>query len=75
MKNNYIRKATVLIVRRGTDFMVGRIPYSMEFRWSQSPYDAWGCRTAEVAKKVAHITGGDLWLFNPVSGELREARL
>ena len=69
----YIRLATVLIVRRGTEFLVARIPYSMEFRWSRSPYDAWGTREWKSAKKIAKIMGGDIWLFNPVTGELREA--
>lgn len=71
----YIRKATVLIVKRGSDFLVARIPYSLEYRWSRSAYDAWGTRDAGTARKVAGMLGGDLWLFNPVSGELREARL
>ena len=70
----YIRKATVLIVRRGSDFLVSRIPYSMEYRWSQSPYDAWRTRDRESAKMVAKALGGDIWLFNPVVGQLREAK-
>ena len=70
----YIRQATVLIVRRGAEYLVGRIPYSLEFRWSRSPYDAWGCREKDKAQKVARMLGGDLWLFNPVVGQLREAR-
>lgn len=73
-KRQYIRRATVLIVRRGSDFLVGRIPYSLEYRWSTSPYDAWGCRRKETAEKVARKLGGDLWLFNPITGEIREAR-
>ena len=73
-KRQYIRRATVLIVRRGSDFLVGRIPYSLEYRWSTSPYDAWGCRKKETAEEVARKLGGDLWLFNPITGELREAR-
>ena len=73
-KRQYIRRATVLIVRRGSDFLVGRIPYSLEYRWSTSPYDAWGCRKKEMAEEVARKLGGDLWLFNPITGEIREAR-
>ena len=67
-----IRLSTVLIVKRGSQFLVGRIPYSLEYRWSDSPYDAWKTRSAETAKKVAHLLGGDLWLFNPPTGQLRE---
>ena len=71
--NQYIRRATVLIVRRGTEYLVGRIPYSLEFRWSSSPYDAWNTRDRGSAQKVAQLLGGDIWLFNPVVGQLREA--
>lgn len=74
-KRQYIRRATVLIVRRGSDFLVGRIPYSLEYRWSTSPYDAWGCRKKKTAEEVARRLGGDLWLFNGITGELREARV
>ena len=73
--NQYIRKATVLIVHRGTEYLVSRILYSTEYRWSTSPYDAWGTRKAEYARKMARRTGGELYLFNPISGELREARI
>ena len=67
-----IRKCTVLIIKRGSMFLVGRIPYSLEFRWSSSPYDAWKTRERDKAEKVARVIGGDLWLFNPVVGQLRE---
>jgi len=70
--NTKARKATVLVVRRGVEYLVGRIPYSLEFRWSRSPYDAWGTRDRESARKVARMVGGDLWLFNPVVGQLKE---
>ena len=73
-RNRYIRQATVLIVRRGAEYLVGRIPYSTEFRWSRSPWDAWGTRDRGSAQKVARMLGGDLWLFNPVVGQLREAK-
>ena len=73
--NGYIRKATVLIVKRGAEYLVGRIPYSLEFRWSRSAYDAWGTRDRESARRVARATGGDVWLWNPVTGQLREAKV
>ena len=73
--NTKIRKATVLIVKRGAQFIVGRIPYSLEYRWSTSAYDAWQTRDKEDAKGVAKRVGGDLWLFNPPTGQLREARI
>lgn len=68
----YLRKATVLIVKRGSEFLVASKQYSMELRWSRSAYDAWKSRDAEKARKVAERLGGDLWLFNPITGELRE---
>ena len=69
-----IRLSTVLIVKRGSQFLVGRIPYSLEYRWSNSPYDAWRTRERESARTVARRVGGDLWLFNPVVGQARELR-
>ena len=67
-----IRKATRVIIRRGPVFLVGTILYSRDLRWSASPWDAWGTRDMEKAERIARKTGGDLWLFNPVSGQLRE---
>lgn len=69
-----IRECTVLIVKRGSMFLVGKIPYSAEFRWSDSAYDAWRTRKRETAENVARIVGGDLWLWNPVAGQLREVK-
>lgn len=67
-----IRKCTVVIIKRGAEYLVGRIPYSTELRWSGSPYDAWKTREKEKAQAVAHVVGGDLWLFNPIAGQLWE---
>ena len=67
-----IRLSTVLIVKRGSMFLVGKIPYSHEYRWSDCAYDAWSTRSRERAEDVARLTGGDLWLWNPVAGQLRE---
>ena len=70
-----IRKETCLIVRRGAEFLVGTIVYSSDLRWSTSPYDAWRTRKREHAERVARGTGGKIWLFNPVAGQLREAKI
>lgn len=70
-----IRKQTQLIVKRGQDFLVGTILFSTDLRWSSSPWDAWGTRNREAAQKVARKVDGELWLWNPVAGTLREARL
>ena len=69
-----IRTKTQVIIKRGTEFLVGTILYSTDLRWSGSPWDAWGTRDMEKAEKVARRTGGDLWLFNPIAGQLREVR-
>ena len=68
-----IRKETRLIIRRGTEFLVGKILYTTEYRWSTCPWDAWGTRTREKAEKVAARVGGDVWLWNPGAGQLRRA--
>ena len=68
-----IREKTCLIVRRGEEYLVGTILYSTDLRWSRSPWDAWGTRNREHAENVAKAVGGDLWLFNPVAGQLRLA--
>lgn len=67
-----IRKCTVVIIKRGAEYLVGRIPYSLEYRWSKSPYDAWTTRERDTARKVARRVGGDLWLWNPIAGQLKE---
>lgn len=67
-----IRRRTCLIIKRGSMFLVGKILYSHEYRWSISPYDAWQTRDRVIAENVAKKCGGDLWLFNPIAGQLRE---
>ena len=69
-----IRLKTCLIVRRGEEYLVGTILYSTDLRWSRSPWDAWGTRNRMHAEKVAKAVGGDLWLFNPVAGQLRAVK-
>ena len=70
MKND-IRKATCLIIRRNREYLVGRILYSDELRWSGSPYDAWRTRDREAAEKVAQRTGGIVMLWNPPTRQMR----
>ena len=68
-----IREATRLVIKRGNEFLVGLIIGGPDLRWSLSAYDAWWTRNPEEAKMVAKKTGGDVWLFNPVAGQLRES--
>ena len=67
-----IRQVTALIVQRGSQYLVGTILYSTDLRWSDSPWDAWSTRDREKADRVARRVGGELMLFNPVAGQLRE---
>ena len=66
-----IRTQTCLIVRRGPEYLVGRILYSTEYRWSSSPWDAWSTRKREKAEDIARKTGGIMVLFNPISKETK----
>lgn len=66
-----IRTKTGIIIRRGNEWLVGRIVYSRELRWSRSPWDAWITRHRLDAERVARATGGTMWLFNPVAGQLK----
>lgn len=69
-----IRKKTVLIIQRESEYLVGRIIGSMDLRWSRSPYDAWSTRSRDDAEKVAGLVGGKLMLFNPVAKQIRAAK-
>ena len=69
-----IREHTCLVIRRGPEYLVGTILYSTDLRWSRNVWDAWRTRSWGAAEKVAGAVGGDLWLFNPIAGQIREAR-
>lgn len=69
-----IRLKTGIIIRRGNEWLVGTILSSNELRWSRSPWDAWITRSREDAENVARAIGGDMWLFNPVAGKLKELK-
>ena len=66
-----IRRATCLIIRKNSEFLVGTVLYSDELRWSRSPYDAWSTRDREKAERYARRTGGIVMLWNPVARQLR----
>ena len=66
-----IRLKTGLIIQRGNAYLVGRIVGSTEYRWSDSPWDAWITRNRHDAERIAKKVGGDLMLFNPVAGQVR----
>lgn len=66
-----VRKATRLIIRKNGEYMVGRILYSRELRWSTSPNDAWWTRDMEKAEDMARKLGGIVVMFNPVVNQIR----
>lgn len=70
-----IRGETALIIRKDGEFLVGKIIFSNELRWSRSPWDAWRTRIRANARSIAEKTGGEIMLFNPVAGQLREAKI
>lgn len=69
-----IREKTGIIIRRGCDYLVGRVVFSRDLKWSQSPWDAWITRSAEEAERVCRWIGGEMMLFNPIVGQIREYR-
>ena len=74
MPKDDIRLYTRLIVRNGNEYLVGRQMVTGILRWSISPWDAWWTRTRINACMVAEKTGSKVCLFNPVTGEIREAK-
>lgn len=70
-----IRKQTGIIIKREGMYLVGRIIYSTELRWSRSPWDAWITRDRGKAERVAGKVGGTKMLFNPVAGQIRRMEL
>ena len=68
-----IRGATVLIISKGNEFLVGTMCFSTDLRWSISPWDAWTTRIRQQAEAVAEKVGGTVMLFNPIAKQLRKA--
>lgn len=66
-----IRKKTCVIVRKNGEYLVGRILYSQDLRWSGSPYEAWRTRDRGKAEDVARKVGGITVLFNPIVKQMR----
>ena len=66
-----IRRQTCLIIRKNGEYLVGRILYSSDLRWSRSRYDAGRTRDREKARRIARVTGGTVMLFNPIIGRER----
>jgi len=69
-----IRRQTALIIRKDGEYLVGKMLWSQDLRWSSSPWDAWRTRIRANAKSVQQKAGGEIMLFNPVTGQIREYR-
>jgi hypothetical protein len=70
-----IRRQTSLIIRKNGEYLVGRVIYSEELRWSGSPWDAWRTRIRAKARSVRDKVGGEIMLWNPVTGQMKETEL
>ena len=47
-----IRTKTGIIIRNDGKYLVGRILYSRQLRWSDSPYDAWITRNRDLKETL-----------------------
>lgn len=70
MKQSLASK-TCLIIRKHGEYFVGWNYFYKRFGWSTSAWDAWRTRDREAARRVAAKTGGTLYLFNPIIGEMK----
>ena len=68
------RLYTNLIVQKDGKFLQGYIIGLNELKWSDSPWDAWMTRDRADAYDVAQKVDGELVLFNPIVGQIREYR-
>ena len=72
MKWDETRKQTCIIIRKDREYLVGAVLHSRELRWSYSSFDAWRTRDREAARRVAGVSGGEMVLFNPIIGKIKE---
>lgn len=66
-----IRKQTCIVIRKNGEYLGGRIMWSDDLRWYDSPYLAWRTRDIEEARRVARRTGGIMVLFNPIVNQMK----
>ena len=69
---NDIRLQTVLIIRKGNEYLSGRNLLTGQLIWRQDYSDAWKTRIRAAAQSIAEKTGGEIYLFNPVVCQLRK---
>lgn len=68
-----IRTKTGLIIAKDGEYLVACQIGTNELIWRTSPWDAWITRHREDAEQVNSVIGGELFLFNPVAGQIRKA--
>ena len=66
------RAFTNLVIHKDGEFLVGCMLGTQVLRWSNSPYDAWMTRNTESASIVAEKVDGEIYLFNPIVGQIRQ---
>lgn len=69
-----IRTKTGLIIHKDGEYLVACQIGTKELIWRTSPWDAWITRNKEDAERVMAVTGGELFLFNPVAGQIRRCK-
>lgn len=67
-----IRLQTVLIIRKGNNYLIARCPLTGRLIWRQDYSDAWRTRIIAKAKSIADKTGGEVYLFNPIVCQMRK---
>ena len=67
-----IRTKTGLIIKKGSEYLVACQIGTRRLIWSVSPYDAWFTRSRDDAERVNAVICGELFLFNPVAGQIRK---
>lgn len=67
-----IRLKTVLIIKKDGEYLVAKCPVTGRLIWRDSKWEAWKTRTRAKARSVVEKTGGEIYLFNPVAGQIRK---
>lgn len=66
-----IRLKTTLVIRKNGEYLQCRTAFG-NLQWAISPYDAWMTRNVQHARAVAGKVGGEIVLFNPIVGKMRQ---
>ena len=66
-----IKKQTCLIIKRNGEYLVGKVVFSNELRWSIYAHEAYRTRNREKARRLALKVGGTVMLFNPIVRQMK----